>query len=123
VTVCLQLSEQKAVDRSSCSQGNATEARTLLSASLCDKLLATLGLHVADKEEMNTSKRYFRGCFPLRSGDCISFDGLDILSAEYPPIPTRRIVTYKFGYVLSIVHKYSNNNTVNPMITFTFPVT
>jgi hypothetical protein len=59
------------------------EARTLLSASL--------GLHVADKEEMDTSKRCFRGCFPLLFGNCISFDGLDILSAEYPPIPTRRI--------------------------------
>jgi Ulp1 family protease len=64
VTVCLHLSEQKSVDRSSFSQGNATEARTLLSACLCDKLLATLGLHYADKEDMDTSKRYFRGAPP-----------------------------------------------------------
>jgi hypothetical protein len=93
VTVCLHLSEQKSVDRSSFSQGNAKGARTLLSSCLCDKLLSTLGLHVTDKEEMDTSKRYFRGCFPQLSGDCITFDGLDILSAEYPPIPTRRITT------------------------------
>ena len=32
-------------------------------------------------------------------------------------------VTYKFGYALSIVHKYSDYNTMNPIITFTFPVT
>ncbi len=93
VTVCLHLSERKSVDRSSFWQGNATEARTLLSASLCNKFLATLGLHVADKEEMDTSKRNFRGCFPLLSGNCISFDGSYILRAEYPPIPTRRITT------------------------------
>jgi hypothetical protein len=93
VTVCLHLLEQKSVDQRSFSQGHATEAWTLLSANLCDKFLATLGLHVADKDEMDTSKRNFRGCFPLLSGNCISFDGSDKLRAEYPPIPTRRITT------------------------------
>ena len=62
VAVCLHLAERKPVDPNSFAQCNVTEARRLLSQCLGVNTVIDV-----DNEELETTRTYFRGCFPLLS--------------------------------------------------------
>jgi hypothetical protein len=97
VAVCLHLSEQKPVDRTSFAQSNATSARRLLSGCLGDPVV------VLDKAELVTIGRYFRLCFPLLSVNTLTIGGVvggvPLETNSVPPLRARKSTPTKMKQV------------------------